>query len=573
MNRIQRLAEDVVNIIAAGEVVERPASAIKELLENSIDAGSDHIKVSVEEGGTKQISIVDNGEGIDIKDADLILERSATSKIKSEEDLETLYSYGFRGEALASISSISDGTEITSFRNKTGFKLSSSNGSLEIKALSEAGMGTTIELNGLFNKVPARKKFLKSESTELKHIKETFIQSAIPHTDIHFELFSNNSLIYRLPVTKDIYYRLYEIFGSNIAKNLIKNEVDLGKIKIKGFIGEPSLGKKNTKYQYIFINDRFVKSPLIHSAITQGYSGRMNRDFKPVYFIFIELDPKNFDINVHPRKLEVKFENESEIFRHIFQFTQKTLQKAEKDILAKNISDTPSFLVENKERRESLAKPKITHSKSNYTIKDSIKFSKSILEHKKYTLNKEVPKSPASKDNAVKFHRDGIQKQVLDSFIFVEHGKEIYLVDQAIASRQIKQIEIESKPQKTRLKIPKVISFNKISQKNKILDNIESINRFISIDDFGGESIQITEKTDLIPKSKIETILYSIANLVKITENDVIKIIIHESSAKRGERLSEDEVSQIAQHLEKLENNSFIKLDPESIRSLIKKNK
>lgn len=580
-NKIHRLPDELVNIIAAGEVVERPASALKEMLENSIDSSADNIKVIVKDGGVKEITVVDNGAGIDIDDAELVLERSATSKITSEEDLENLYTYGFRGEALASISSISDTTQIASSTKDTGFRLFKSAGNQEIKASEERGKGTSISVFKLLEKVPARKKFLKSTSTELKHLKDTFIYSAIPHTNVHFELFSDEKLIFRLPKTQDIFYRLYEIFGNPITKDLLKNSGGSTKIQIKGFIGKPSLGKKSSKHQYIFINNRYVKSPLIHSAISQAFSGRMHRDFKPVYFIFLDLDPVNFDINVHPRKLEVKFSNEQEIFKSVFAFTQKTLQKNEEENLKNLVEDQneldmqkPTFL-RDEPKEKSIAKPFIKNSNNQSRVKTSIKFTKTAFKDLKPAERPTQLITPTDKDNRETFHRDYEQKQLLNSFIFVEQGESIILIDQEAASKHIfKNMIDRNEVQKDRLSPPVVIDLDKSKNKERLIELSEKISESgIDIEDLGDSTIQVLSKPKILPKRVLKELLNDIAISKEITQNVVEEKIVDYSSYKKGEALTSDEIELISHRVSSLNKSSFIKLDKTSIESLIKKNR
>ncbi len=317
----------LANQIAAGEVVQRPDSVIKELVENSIDAGATEIAVFVKNAGKQLIHILDNGKGISEEDMPLAVKRHATSKILSQQDLECIRSFGFRGEALASIASVAN----VEIRSKTkeaelGCKLlSKPNVEPEIEPMKMEN-GTQIFVRNLFYNVPARRKFLRSNITEFKHISETMTKFAISHNDKRFTFYDDNNLIFDVP-PQDLKDRLLALMGTDISGKLLPVEYSNAIIKITGFVGTPELAKKNTGAKYFFLNGRSIISKSLAYAVFLSFENLIDRSFKPFYVLKIELDPHRVDINVHPQKHEVKFDDEALVHNAVKTATMQALQK------------------------------------------------------------------------------------------------------------------------------------------------------------------------------------------------------------------------------------------------------
>ncbi len=324
---IQLLPDSVANQIAAGEVIQRPASVIKELVENSVDAGSTSVKVYVKDGGRNLIQVIDNGCGMSETDARLAFERHSTSKIRSADDLFEIRTMGFRGEALASICAVARVTLKTrQSENEIGTFIEI-NGSQFVTQNQEAcPVGVNISVKNLFFNVPARRKFLKSDSTELKHIINEFQKIAIAHPDIELSLSHNDSGIYNLPES-NVKQRIIHIYGKSINQNLTNLNTDTSLVKLKGFIGKPEYAKKTYGEQFFFINNRFMRHPYFHRAVMNAYEKILQPDSVPSYFIFMEADPKTIDINIHPTKTEIKFEDEQAIFQIIKAAVKEALGK------------------------------------------------------------------------------------------------------------------------------------------------------------------------------------------------------------------------------------------------------
>lgn len=338
-NRISILPENLANKIAAGEVVERPSSVVKELVENSIDAAATSIKIYIEEGGKKLIQIVDNGCGITEEDIPLALERHATSKIKAEKDLSKINTLGFRGEALPSIASVSQ-LELKTKDNKSsmGFVFSSNGGNKESVKKIAANHGTSISIKNLFFNTPARRKFLKSDSAENQQILIVLKRFFLAYPKVEFELSIDGKQIYLLKKV-NLKNRTAEIFGTDISKELLDVENGVGGIKISGFIGKPNAARKSRTHQHLFLNGRPIQDRNINYAIYQGYGETLEEKSHPVYCLFVEIDPSQVDVNIHPTKMQVRFTNDRNIF-YLFLNSIKIVLN-EKGILA-NFSNSVS---------------------------------------------------------------------------------------------------------------------------------------------------------------------------------------------------------------------------------------
>ncbi len=332
---IQILPDDLANQIAAGEVVERPASIVKELVENAIDAGATRISIEIEEAGKKSIRVSDNGSGMEPEDACLAFERHATSKIQSAGDLECIRSLGFRGEALPSIASISRVRMATGTgKGRNGTEVSiEGGGACRVKEIAFS-KGTTIEVNQIFFNTPARQKFLKKDGTEAAHITQVVQQQALANPEIQFSLHHNGrQLLATLPTDQGL-YRIAELFGAELSKELIRVEKNDGTYRIEGFISSPVYTRSNRNTQYCFINSRFVRDRVLLSATQQGYSHLLPRGQHPVLFLFMTMDPGLLDVNVHPAKAEVRFAFQQDVYRFVSHAVQDALQQNDKSFTA-----------------------------------------------------------------------------------------------------------------------------------------------------------------------------------------------------------------------------------------------
>ena len=314
MDIIQLLPNHVANQIAAGEVIQRPASAVKEMLENALDAGGSEIKLYVKDAGKTLLQVVDNGCGMSKTDVRMCFERHATSKIKSADDLFAIQTMGFRGEAMASIAAIAHveaNTKLTT--NELGSHLVIEGSEIREHTDCATANGTSIKVKNLFYNVPARRNFLKSDTVEMRHITEEFTRIALANPEIKMQLFHNNNEIYHL--TKGNFrQRIVNIIGGKKNETLVPIEEETSVVKLNGFIGKPESAKRTRGEQYFFVNGRFIKNHYLHHAVSKAFEDLIPSNYFPSYFINLQIDPKLIDINIHPTKTEIKFEDEQAIY-------------------------------------------------------------------------------------------------------------------------------------------------------------------------------------------------------------------------------------------------------------------
>jgi DNA mismatch repair protein MutL len=326
--RIKLLSDAVANQIAAGEVVNRPASVVKELMENSVDAGAGAITVNFRDGGRELIQIKDDGTGMSPTDARMAFERHATSKIASVEDIYLLGTFGFRGEALASIAAVSQvEMQTRQAGDELGTQLFIDGGAFRDQCACAVSQGTHIFVRNLFYNVPARKKFLDKATTEANHILTEFQRVVLCHPEIAFQLYRDDAPVYNLPAGS-LFQRIVGVVGKAIAPKLLEVSVETSLVRISGFISRPSGAKQRNKEQFLFVNGRFFKSPFFHKAIIQAFEKLIPQSVQPSYFLYFDIDPEAIDVNVHPQKTEVKFTAQSAIWQIINAAVRETLAKS-----------------------------------------------------------------------------------------------------------------------------------------------------------------------------------------------------------------------------------------------------
>lgn len=585
--KIRKLEENLINLIAAGEVVERPSSVVKELLENSIDSGATKITVKIKNFGKEEITIIDNGIGIPFDDLSKTILQHATSKIYTKDDLFNISTLGFRGEALASISEVS-GKFIIESKNieSTGGTLLKTGNQTNIEKKDILNTGTKVSVENIFDNIPARKKFLKSDNTELGKIYDVFLSTALPYVNIHFELFHNDKLIYKLTKTSTFTNRIFDIWGKDVAENIYaSNKVTINDISYNVFIGSPLITKKTAFLQYTYINNRFITDKIIHSAISNGYKGFIHKELKPVYIAFLDVDPKKVDVNVHPRKLEAKFENSAEIYKNMYQITQKILSSQTKLLINNNIPSTLINVSNNISKEYDLQRNqeyflvKDTNSLSRKTnsvnypssqrdkeirsgsISQALEFSKEILD---FELENHTP----SNRNINPF-------QIFNTYIIYEIDDKIVFIDQHAAAEKINfeklalSIEnIRSKP----LLIPKIITLSDYQKTDilKIKNELSTLG--LTIEDFQGNEISVTEIPELLKREQdIDELINSLTSKDNDIENlflvykeiyssltelnyHLLATIACHSSIRAGQVLNREEMLNITKDLNSLKN-------------------
>lgn len=324
---IALLPDAVANQIAAGEVVQRPASAVKEMLENAVDAGATDIRLVIKDAGKTLIQVIDNGCGMSRTDASLSFERHATSKIKDADDLFRIHTKGFRGEALASIAAVAQVELKTRLHDQElGTHIKIAGSQIEITTDCQTQPGTSLAVKNLYFNVPARRNFLKSDPVETRHIIDEFQRVALTHPDIAFTMHHNGNEVFNLPAAV-LRQRVVNVMGNKFNQRLVPAEEYTDILKISGFITKPEFARKSRGEQFLFVNRRFIKSPLLHNAIIRAYGELLAPGTHPAYFIYLEMDPSEIDVNIHPTKTEIKFQDEKTIYALLHSSIRQALGK------------------------------------------------------------------------------------------------------------------------------------------------------------------------------------------------------------------------------------------------------
>lgn len=529
MGKIKKLSKELINKIAAGEVVERPSSVVKELIENSIDAAATNIVLEIKQAGKQLISVKDDGEGINFDDRYSVFEQHATSKLNSVDDLFNISNYGFRGEALASIASVSEKAILSSkTKDQEGFKMEYADGELIDGKLDETfnSSGTKIEIFNLFANVPARKKFLKTDATEQKSIIQTFIELALANINIHFELISDDKRMYNLPKTKELIDRVADIFGATTAKSLIPISIDSESYHLQGLIISPESAKKSTDLQIQLINNRSVKDKTIQVAASRAYSSFIHKELKPSYILAIHIDPAKIDVNIHPRKQEVKYENSDEIFRIIYNsivntintYQSKNLIKRRDDAdtsggIERKISEENTFLPDHDDLKAFFNTPNIRNQKdlqqprtAKNKISRAIEFTSMLLDSNESnadpsTFVKENETLYNARNNSSSYENIN-PTQFFLTYIAFEFEDNIVFIDQHAAAEKISfeklLNEYHNGIENRELLIPEIIELQEYDKKI-LLEKQEEIEiTGIRFEDFGPGSIKVTHHPQII---------------------------------------------------------------------------
>jgi DNA mismatch repair protein MutL len=389
MGKIVVLDDLTINQIAAGEVIERPASVVKELVENSIDAGATNITIEVKNGGIKEIKIIDNGSGINEDDIEFAFERHATSKIRKADDLQTVKSMGFRGEALASIAAISSIKTVTKTADELmGRQIVVEGG--EVKEIEEIGAqtGTTITVNNLFYNTPVRYKFLKKDYTELGYIEDAVTRIALANPNVAIKLSNENKMIIQTTGNGDLKTIIYNIYGKEMTDGLIEVDYQYEDIIVKGFVGKPEIARGNRTNQIFFINKRYIKDKTLSAGTEQAFKGLLPIGKYGVLVLNLEIDPKKIDVNVHPTKLEIRFQEEQKVFKAVYHSIREALLKGD---LVRNpekeeipvVSATPETEMEDKQEDIKISTFENTENISNLVNNEEVTTPSNLEEKKK----------------------------------------------------------------------------------------------------------------------------------------------------------------------------------------------
>lgn len=532
--RIIILPPEIVNKIAAGEVVERPASVVKELVENSLDAEANLIVVEIKDVGRKLIKVTDNGIGMSKEDALVCIKPHATSKISSLEDLEKISTLGFRGEALSSIASVSLMRIITRSKEEmSGIELEIEGG--EIKNVREIGspQGTTVEVKNLFFNTPARKKFLKSPATELTHIIRIIEQFALAYPEVNFRLIHQDKELLNFLPQKELKERVSEVLGKETVNSLLELNFEENGLKISGFISKPNFSRFDRYGQFFFVNRRAVVNKMLSHAVTNSYQEFLPKERFPVAIIYIEIEPELVDVNVHPTKREIRFQNENLI--------HKCLVKTIRETLTKN-----SLIPEIKEEIISLPKEKIKEEGSFYNL-----FKKEILSEEKNKIFTEIS-----------LIRKAPFLQIANLYLLTFDEEGILIIDQHSASERVifdALLEREEPREIQSLLIPEIINLG-VKESEILKENLDTFRELgFKIEEFGKNCFQIKAVPAVIPKPPKQLVLEVISEIqeektIRLEREKLLSLIACHSAVREGDSLEE---TQIARLIQDLKNTKF----------------
>jgi len=444
MGKIILLDENTINKIAAGEVIERPASVVKELMENSIDADATSITVEVKNGGKTLISVIDNGYGIMREDIPYLFERHATSKIKSIDDLNRIITLGFRGEAMSSIAAVAD-IELESQSNEDtlGTRIVMHSGKVIEKKEISTSIGTIIKVKNLFHNIPARLKFLKSDKTELSYITDTVEKIALSNTHISIKYIVDDNIVFQTPGNGDLLSVIQCIYGIKTAKLMLPVEYSNNLLSIHGYISKPELNKGNSKQIIFSINGRIVKNNLLKEAAKAAYKTLLMNDRYPIIILDINIDPENIDVNVHPTKAEVKFTDERSIFNLVYHSIHQTLSN-NSIVYGSNLDDDNVINIKeaNFDKTEMIYK----NNDSAYSFVEKNRFSNQFIdEHNKrdyVDYNKEYKNTEIDNESDIyalnkEINKGKIIGQIFDTYIIYQSEDQFFIIDQHAAHERI----------------------------------------------------------------------------------------------------------------------------------------
>lgn len=562
---IQKLDDQVINKIAAGEVIERPCSILKELLDNSIDAGAKNIRVILDKGGVDLVQVLDDGVGISKDQLANVFIRHATSKIRTFEDLINHYGLGFRGEAMAAIASIAN-IEIVSRPNgqDSAWKISA-DGEIQI---CQGNIGTLVKVSNVFSKVPARLKFLKSEQSEYRACLKVFEEYAFANPEINFHLTHNQKLIHDLK-TIDIKSRLQDLFGFKTLESCKFFESKAVDFTIFGFIGLPEIAKDKQNYQYLCINGRTLQASMINHIVKKAYGNKIFPSQKPAFFIYIELPAHHIDMNVHPRKLEAKFLMPQNAFKRIYQVIDHHLSKQD---LALNFSRT-EFATKKFSDSESLNFPRV---KFEEPTKLFSKLDKSASKENNLGLNFQSRESRIDFNSAPDSFNGGnksplrVLAQLKKSYILAEGEEGLVLIDQHAAHEKIMYKSIKEHFQSSSKKMQNLLVPKRLELTNRelelIKENIDLVEKIgIEIEFFGGSSLVVRSIANHFSKVEIEVLLQGILNDLSEFKGDAIneieEIAINYAACrgaiKFGQALTTPEMQALLDQLEEIKDMQY----------------
>ncbi len=550
---IQKLSQEVVNQIAAGEVIERPSSVVKELLDNSVDAKSDKIDIKIKNGGISYIEISDNGIGVDKKDLAKVFEAHTTSKIKNLEDLNEILSMGFRGEALSTIVSVSSVSMISKEKDEDyAYKVIGKGIEISEPTKTPRDTGTTVIVENLFKDIPARLKYLRAESTEYRKILEILIPYFLAYPEIHFTFSHNNKQLYNLPKTKDFRTRITNVLKGDFTKDILPLYFDGEGMKITGYVARPEHNFNKTIHQYVFINKRPVYDKGIARAVLEGFSRFVPEGKKVPFIINIEMKTSLVDINVHPKKEEVRFMNPFRVYTAVEEAVKQALKEY-------STQETTTFRDKPTE---------INYKKqSSYNVSSGLKFSEQLLKNKEIEKNK-VESLPNTNlfSKSEEQQNNNVYYQIFNMYIIIQFENEIWIIDQHAASERIFYEKIQKQYRKNSVEVQNLLIPLEIELSElEILFIQENENIFKSFGfdfEINDNLVKISEVPSILVNSDFEKFFKDLISEsesqkdIEKFEGDMISVIACHASVRAGQHLSREEMEDILFELKKCDNST-----------------
>lgn len=594
-SRIQQLPPSVVNKIAAGEVIERPASVVKELLENSVDALATRIEVDILQGGAEQVRVTDDGEGMHPEDVLLAVAAHATSKIADADDLFHVHTLGFRGEALASIAEVSKLLIRTRTADQeAGVELEVDGGTVGEPRVCGMPPGTQIDVRGLFFNTPARRKFLKTQATEFAHISEQFTRIALAHPRLHLALRHQSRTVYELPATDRLADRIALFFGGELAEGLIPVESVHDGIRLWGFVAHPKLSKSTRKGQYLFLNGRWIQDRSLQHALTEAYRGLLMVGRQPISFLFLEVPPDEVDVNVHPTKSEVRLQDGQRLYRQVLSTLRTKFLSSDLDseIDARRFPEQEGHQTADPERQQAVQQELVTwakHELANWKPKEDLSDLEAALaeldrredERNQRTESSvpgaltggdfEIPSEVGAGPSVVHAPTGEAEArpasasaevramQVHDCYLVVESGDGLTVIDQhalheRILYERFRRRVLEGKVEVQRLLTPITVELS-AREAGQLLDQRELLAELgLHVEEFGGQTISLTGYPTMLARAAPETLLRAVVEHLettgqKTTRRDLLDSLLHmmacKAAIKAGQRLSPEEIESL----------------------------
>jgi len=578
MGKIESLDQNTVNMIAAGEVIERPASVVKELVENSIDAGADRISIVVEDGGRKSIIITDNGFGMDRDDLAAAFEPHSTSKLKNASDLRHISTLGFRGEALASIASVAQVKAVSRTKDsQQGYCLEIDCGRRAPVKPCSADFGTSIEIRNLFYKMPVRRKFLKTANTEMNHITEQFIRTALSYRHLNLTLIHNKRELHHLSADDGFYKRASELFSNQIAENLLEIQSDEKRLSICAYSGRPEISRANNKLQYIFLNGRFIRDKFISHAIKEAYRGHLEPNRFPVIFLFITMPIEDFDVNVHPTKIEVRFFNANLVHSQVLGVIREKLLSTNLDTPVK--VPAPSQIPKGSGTAAERSR-EITEAINEFFKKHKPAHAQNRFDFRTKHMGKPVrAEEVASFEGRDSIHVPDAERETLlnkryiqihDSFIVAQTDDGLIIVDQHALHERILYERLRSRINTSRLESQKLLipeSFEVSEVHSRLFeDNAELMEKLgIEIVPFGPKTYAVQAFPSILSRVKPVDFLQDMVDLLQQAESkadpkqlleEVLDLAACKAAIKAGQKLTDREIEQLLADKEHVERAS-----------------